>query len=40
MWAAKLQRDFPDRRFVVSLSEGDDPDITFHTERLNGRGDR
>ena len=33
MWAAKLRHDFPDRPFVVTLSEGDDPEITFYTER-------
>jgi hypothetical protein len=36
MWAAKLQRDFPDRRFVVTLSDDDDPEITFYTERRDG----
>ncbi len=38
MWIAKLHRDFPDRRFVVSLHDRppihvDDPQISFHTER-------
>ncbi len=37
MWTAKLARDFPDRRFVVSLSDDDceclqDYEITFYQE--------
>ena len=38
MWTAKLQRDFPDREFMVSFPEDldrevDDPEITFYTKR-------
>ena len=38
MWAAKLQRDFPGKRFVVSLSEEEieellDYQVTFFQER-------
>jgi hypothetical protein len=36
MWTAKLSRDFPGRQFVVTLSDGDDPEITFYTERRDG----
>jgi hypothetical protein len=36
MWMAKLSRDFPDRQFVVAVSDGDDPEITFYTERRDG----
>jgi hypothetical protein len=38
MWTAKLPRDFPDRRFVVSFPEDfdvevDNPEITFYANR-------
>jgi len=36
MWMAKLAQDFPGQRFVVSVSEGEDPEITFCSERRDG----
>ena len=36
MWTAKLARDFPGREFVVTVSEGDDPEITFYAKRRDG----